>query len=71
MFDDPVNTPEDVGVFNGSARNLWINLATTLDDHNNGLIELGHCLELIEFARERWWLRSVAHDIASCASFTK
>jgi hypothetical protein len=45
LFANPANTPASVGALRGSARNTWINLATTLDNYNNGLIGPGHCSE--------------------------
>jgi hypothetical protein len=45
LFSNPANTPAAVGALRGSARNVWINLADTLDDYNNGLIGPGHCTE--------------------------
>jgi hypothetical protein len=40
-----VYTPAQVAAMRGSARNTWINLATILDNYNNGLIGPGHCSE--------------------------
>lgn len=45
LFANPANTPAAVGALRGSARNTWTNLATTLDNYNNGLIGPGHCSE--------------------------
>lgn len=45
LFADPANTPDAVGDLKGSQRNVWISLASTLDDYNNGLIGPGHCSE--------------------------
>jgi hypothetical protein len=45
LFSNPANTPAAVGALRGSARNTWINLATILDNYNNGLIGPGHCSE--------------------------
>jgi len=45
LFGNPTNTPADVGGLKGAARNTWINLATILDNYNNGLIGPGHCSE--------------------------
>lgn len=45
LFNNPMNTPAYVGGLKGSARNVWINLASTLDKYNNGLIGPGHCSE--------------------------
>lgn len=45
LFANAANTPAAVGKLKGSARTTWINLATTLDNYNNGLIGPGHCSE--------------------------
>lgn len=45
LFNNPANTPAYIGGLKGSARQTWINLATTLDNYNNGLIGPGHCSE--------------------------
>ena len=45
LFSNPTNTPAYVGGLKGSARNEWINLASTLDNYNNGFIGPGHCSE--------------------------
>ena len=45
LFNNPANTPASVGALRGGARNVWINLASTLDNYNNGLIGPGHCSE--------------------------
>jgi len=45
LFNDPANTPEAIGALEGEARGIWIDLAETLDDYNNGLIGPGHCTE--------------------------
>lgn len=43
LFSNPANTPTAVGKLKGDAKNQWIDLATTLDDYNNGLTGPGHC----------------------------
>jgi hypothetical protein len=43
LFSNPLNTPAAVGKLKGDAKNQWIDLATTLDDYNNGLTGPGHC----------------------------
>jgi hypothetical protein len=45
LFNNPANTPEFVGGLKGSAKAEWTNLATILDNYNNGLIGPGHCSE--------------------------
>jgi hypothetical protein len=45
LFSNPANTPAYVGGLRGSARTTWTNLATILDNYNNGLIGPGHCSE--------------------------
>ncbi len=45
LFDNAANTPAAVGGLRGSQRNVWISLASTLDDYNNGLIGPAHCSE--------------------------
>jgi hypothetical protein len=45
LFSNPANTPAAVGALKGSVRNTWIDLASTLDNYNNGLIGPGHCTE--------------------------
>jgi hypothetical protein len=45
LFSNPANTPASVGALRGGARNAWINLASILDNYNNGLIGPGHCSE--------------------------
>ncbi len=37
------NTPADAGALKGAAKAEWTNLATILDNYNNGLIGPGHC----------------------------
>jgi len=39
------STPAQVGSLKGAARHPWTDLASTLDDYNNGLIGPGHCSE--------------------------
>jgi hypothetical protein len=39
------NTPADAAKLKGSAKATWTNLATVLDNYNNGLIGPGHCDE--------------------------
>lgn len=41
LFD--VYTPADVAGLKGAAKHAWTNLATILDNYNNGLIGPGHC----------------------------
>ena len=36
-------TPEEASALKGSDKTEWTNLATVLDDYNNGLIGPGHC----------------------------
>lgn len=36
-------TPEDVSALKGQAKTEWTNLATILDNYNNGVIGPGHC----------------------------
>jgi len=38
-------TPAQAAALKGSAKNTWTNLATILDNYNNGLIGPGHCDE--------------------------
>jgi hypothetical protein len=38
-------TPAQVANLKGAAKHVWINLATILDNYNNGLIGPGHCDE--------------------------
>ena len=38
-------TPATAAGLKGGAKNTWLNLATTLDRYNNGLIGPGHCSE--------------------------
>ncbi len=45
LFSSPTNTPAYLGNLKGSKRQQWIDLATTLDNYNNGLIGPGHCDE--------------------------
>jgi hypothetical protein len=45
LFNNSANTPAAVGALKGASRNVWINLATILDNYNNGLIGPGHCSE--------------------------
>ena len=45
LFSNPTNTPAYVAGLSGSAKSQWTNLATTLDNYNNGLIGPGHCSE--------------------------
>jgi hypothetical protein len=39
------NTPEETGSLKGQAKKEWTDLATILDDYNNGIIGPGHCSE--------------------------
>lgn len=43
LFSNPANTPAAIGALRGGARAAWTNLATILDNYNNGLIGPGHC----------------------------
>jgi hypothetical protein len=45
LFSNPANTPAYVSGLRGSARQTWLDLATVLDNYNNGLIGPGHCTE--------------------------
>lgn len=45
LFSNSANTPAYVATLKGSAKNTWTNLATILDNYNNGLIGPGHCSE--------------------------
>jgi len=38
-------TPDDVGQLKGGDKKAWTDLASILDDYNNGLIGPGHCTE--------------------------
>ena len=43
LFSNPTNTPANVATLKGAAKQMWITLATLLDNYNNGLIGPGHC----------------------------
>lgn len=45
IFNNPVNTPAEVRTWKGGKRNNVINLATILDNYNNGIFGPGHCSE--------------------------
>ncbi len=47
LFNTPTNTPNYIGSLKGNStlRTLFISLAATLDQYNNGLIGLGPCTE--------------------------
>jgi hypothetical protein len=38
-------TPADAAALKGAAKATWVNLATTLDNYNNGITGPGHCSE--------------------------